>query len=88
LATWTCWEPNALDNLDDQYVNDIGHDATGRFIPYWNRLDGPIDVVPLAGYTDQIQRDASNVAYKSGEATIFQPTEYQSSGMSLHPTVA
>ena len=20
LATWTCWEPNALDNLDDQHI--------------------------------------------------------------------
>jgi methyl-accepting chemotaxis protein len=37
IAVWTCWEPNALDGKDAQYIGTEGTDKTGRFIPYWNR---------------------------------------------------
>lgn len=48
----TAWEPNAFDNLDAGYVNDPGHDATGRFIPYWARdgEHGSIVLEPLHDY--------------------------------------
>ena len=42
LGSWLIYEPNAFDNLDRQYSNTIGHDNTGRFLPYWNRLKGEI----------------------------------------------
>lgn len=87
LATWSCWKPDALDNLDYQYENNIGHDQTGRFIPYWNRLDGQIDVVPLTNYDELGWDDTSNVAYKSGKTIISQPIEYQSKNKSLHKIV-
>ncbi|MDR0759590.1 MAG: hypothetical protein LBF74_05700, partial [Treponema sp.] len=38
-SVWACWEPNALDGLDAQYVNTVGTDATGRYTPYWVRTD-------------------------------------------------
>ena len=34
LAVFTCWEPNALDGLDELYANTEHHDETGRVIPY------------------------------------------------------
>ncbi len=37
LGVYTAWEPGMLDGLDSLYANQNGHDATGRFIPYWNR---------------------------------------------------
>ncbi len=37
LGVWTGWEPNALDGKDSEFVNAAGHDATGRYLPYWNR---------------------------------------------------
>jgi methyl-accepting chemotaxis protein len=37
LGTWTCWEQNALDNMDILYAGAVGHDQTGRFAPHWNR---------------------------------------------------
>jgi methyl-accepting chemotaxis protein len=40
LGIWVCWEPNALDGLDSQYVNTEASDETGRFIPYWQRPTG------------------------------------------------
>jgi len=42
LGTYTLWEPNAFDGLDDRYVRAVAHDNTGRFIPYWVRGDDGI----------------------------------------------
>lgn len=51
VGVYTLWEPNAFDGLDAQYANTSGHDATGRFIPYWTRdANGNINMEPLAGY--------------------------------------
>jgi len=44
----TIWEPNAFDGLDAKFVNAPGHDATGRFVPYWTE-EGLTAVV---GYDD------------------------------------
>ncbi|GBC61541.1 methyl-accepting chemotaxis protein [Desulfonema ishimotonii] len=50
-GVYTCWEPEALDRLDEIYVGAPGHDRTGRFIPYWSRNDtGHIWVEPLVDY--------------------------------------
>ena len=54
LGTYTAWEPNALDGLDDIYKNSAGHDATGRFVPYWNRNEeGNVVQVPLEDYENE-----------------------------------
>jgi methyl-accepting chemotaxis protein len=50
LALYTCWEPNAFDGRDAQFAGAIGHDATGRFLPYWNRGSGKLIVEPLVDY--------------------------------------
>jgi len=51
LGTDTLWEPNAFDGQDAFYRGKLGHDLTGRFIPYWVRSDdGSINLVPLEGY--------------------------------------
>jgi methyl-accepting chemotaxis protein len=46
-AIWTCWEPNAFNNSNVKYQNATGHDGTGRYISYWSRLHGKIQVAPL-----------------------------------------
>jgi methyl-accepting chemotaxis protein len=33
------FEPGACDGKDRNFVDERGHDATGRFIPYWTRDD-------------------------------------------------
>ena len=37
LGSYSAWEPNALDGNDALYANTEAHDASGRFITYWNR---------------------------------------------------
>jgi methyl-accepting chemotaxis protein len=50
LGTYVAYEPNAFDGKDSDYVNDQGHDSTGRFVPYWSRIGGSVALDPLAGY--------------------------------------
>jgi methyl-accepting chemotaxis protein len=73
LAVWTCWEPNALDNQDFQYRNAIGHDATGRYVPYWNRLTGEVDVEPLKGYAKPGPGNVYLETLKSDKEVVTDP---------------
>ncbi|WP_260961773.1 methyl-accepting chemotaxis protein [Pseudomonas citri] len=58
LATY--WEPNAFDNKDSEYVNQPNHDATGRYLTYWQRATGSVQSEALTGYFPE---DASNQYY-------------------------
>jgi methyl-accepting chemotaxis protein len=50
LGAYVGYEPDAFDGKDARYLNTPGHDQTGRFIPYWNRLTGKLTLDPLADY--------------------------------------
>ncbi|WP_419656939.1 McpA: predicted methyl-accepting chemotaxis protein McpA (H1) [Desulfosarcina variabilis str. Montpellier] len=76
LAVWTCWEPNALDGKDSDFIDAFGHDETGRYVPYWNRLYGEIDVEPLVDYTVKGKGDYYLEPLKSNQEFIFEPTAY------------
>jgi methyl-accepting chemotaxis protein len=56
LGTYNAWEPNALDGRDAEFAKDANtdHDATGRFVPYWNRDEsGKIARQPLVEFESQ-----------------------------------
>ena len=51
LGSYSAWEPNALDGMDALYANTEAHDASGRFITYWNRDEtGKINRQALVEY--------------------------------------
>jgi methyl-accepting chemotaxis protein len=39
FSAYVGFEPNAYDGKDRSFIDERGHDATGRFIPYWTRDD-------------------------------------------------
>jgi methyl-accepting chemotaxis protein len=80
LGVWTCWEPNAFDGKDADYVGKPGHDATGRFIPYWNRGAGSIAVEPLVDYEKPGAGDYYLLAKQSGDETLIEPYSYKVAG--------
>ncbi|MGD9369632.1 MAG: cache domain-containing protein, partial [Desulfobacteraceae bacterium] len=80
LAVWTCWEPNALDGKDFQFSNAVGHDATGRYIPYWNRLSGEIDVEPLEDYDVPGKGDYYLETMQSDKEVVFDPIPIELNG--------
>ena len=58
LGTYTAWEPDAFDGNDALYRDTVGHDKTGRFIPYWSRSEsGEIRLDPLMEYEDQSRHE-------------------------------
>ncbi|MCE4223816.1 HAMP domain-containing protein [Methylobacterium sp. C25] len=50
IGAWTGWEPNALDGRDGEFAGTASSDASGRFMPYWNRGSGEIKREVLTGY--------------------------------------
>lgn len=54
LGSYSAWEPEALDGNDALYANTEAHDASGRFITYWNRdASGKIRRQALVDYESQ-----------------------------------
>ncbi|HSO18109.1 MAG TPA: methyl-accepting chemotaxis protein, partial [Desulfosarcina sp.] len=76
LAVWTCWEPNALDGKDSDFADAFGHDESGRYLPYWNRLSGDIDVAPLVDYNDPVKGAYYQEALRTGEEVVSNPIPY------------
>ena len=46
----TCWEPDAFDGKDSEFVNKPYHDETGRYIPYAYREGNQIKIDALVDY--------------------------------------
>jgi len=80
IGVWTCWEPNAFDGKDSEYANSKGHDNTGRYVPYWNRGGGKIDVEPLIDYEVEGNGDYYLLSKRSGKETILDPYKYPIGG--------
>ncbi|WP_406655964.1 PAS domain S-box protein [Methanolobus sp. ZRKC2] len=68
------YEENAFDGRDDEYAGTPGHDSTGRFVPYWNTIRGPISVEPLVNYEEQ---DYYQVPEKTKASVVTEPYFYQ-----------
>ncbi|CAN2047109.1 methyl-accepting chemotaxis protein [Candidatus Magnetomoraceae bacterium gMMP-1] len=83
LGTWTCWEPNALDGRDKEFINAKGHDSTGRYIPYWNKGGGSINVEPLLDYEQDGAGDYYLLCKRSGKETILNPYLYPIGGKEI-----
>ncbi len=80
IGIWSCWEPYALDGLDDQYVYSQGSDATGRFVSYWSNQNGNLMLTPLTGYDTAGAGDYYLLARDLGKATILDPYKYELDG--------
>ncbi len=80
FAIYTCWEPNALDNLDNKYKNTEGHDQTGRFIPYYFREGENYVNEPLEDYETEGIGDYYLIPKKRLAPTIINPYVYNANG--------
>src|SRR5690625_5175871 len=83
LTAWMFWEENAFDGNDEEYVNTIGHDNTGRFIPVWSQTEsGEFNVDPVIDYDvpgSDVYDNINNVL-ETGENSIFEPFYYEVDG--------
>ena len=76
LGASTGWEPNALDGKDAEYAGTPGHDGTGRFIPYWSRFGGPVELSPLVDYDKEGAGDYYILPFRTGKEQVIEPYEY------------
>ena len=85
-GTYSAWEPDALDGRDEEFRNrrEAGTDATGRFIPYWNRdQNGRIAMQSLVEY-DSRDRHPNGVMkggwyigpQENGRESVLDPLPY------------
>lgn len=79
-GVWTVWEPEALDGLDLQYANTPGYDKTGRFIPYWTKIDSKIDCTPLTDYDTSFWY--TNPLH-SDTGLLIEPNQYELQGKQM-----
>ena len=86
LGAYSAWDPNALDGRDKEFAGDTkeGYDATGRFIPYWNRDEkGKIARQALVDYentainTNGVGKGAWYLGSRStGKEIVLDPLPY------------
>jgi methyl-accepting chemotaxis protein len=83
LGVWSGWEPNAFDGRDAEFVGTAGHDATGRYVPYWNRGSGQLQVEPLLDYDKPGAGDYYQLAKASGREVMLEPYAYTVAGKDM-----
>ena len=77
LGVWTVWEPNAFDGKDTDFAGKPAHDASGRYIPYWNRGSTGIAVEALMDYEKPGIGNYNLLARESGQETLLEPYAYK-----------
>jgi methyl-accepting chemotaxis protein len=76
----TGWEPNAFDGKDAEYKDKPGHDASGRYVPYFIRKDGAAVVEALIDYDKEGAGDYYQVPKKTGKDFLTEPYTYNVGG--------
>lgn len=81
IDIWTVWEPNVLDKLDYKFKNTEGHDNSGRFIPYWTKVNGKISMVPLTEYVSGFWYENPKT---SQHGILIEPNKYELQGNMIY----
>jgi methyl-accepting chemotaxis protein len=77
MYCWATWEPNAFDNEDNNYINKLGNDNTGRFIPLWSRKGENLEL----SYCENIEgKKYYDIPKQTKESYITDPTTYEING--------
>lgn len=82
FGAWTCWEPNAFDNMDEEYINTPGHDHTGRYLPYFTKDEkGNLLLEPCTSYSEEDEySDWYQVPRKTKKEMVIPPTVFTAQG--------
>ena len=83
LATWSAWAPNALDGRDAEYAGRAPWDASGRYVPYWNRGSGQIIQEMLSQYDVPGVGDYALLPKNLDRAVAIEPYPYTVAGTNL-----
>ena len=74
LDIYTDWLPNAFDGKDSQFIGTDTADMDGRFIPWWARQGGVLQLQPTTGnYQDEASQDYFRLPMESRQETLIEP---------------
>lgn len=76
LATWTAWEPNTLDSLDDKYINEIDCTQSGCFSPTYYKDNGTIGIKYMSPDDVLFTEDYYTIPKNTLTTTILDPRYY------------
>lgn len=89
LAVYTMWEPDCFDGMDARNKHQPGSDASGRFVPYWNRdRSGLLRLEPITGFEAPGHRDFYLLARTTGREMVVEPYSYSVQGKPVLMTSA
>ncbi len=71
MGIWACFEPDAIDGRDSEYVNTPGHNEKGRYLSWWNRISGSIQM--SASSTPDESAAWYNEPMKTGREFVTEP---------------
>jgi len=74
IGVYLGYEPNAFDGRDADYINAYGHDTTGRFVPYCNKIEGSLMIEPLVHYDSS---DYYQLPKATGRDVLTEPYFYE-----------
>lgn len=81
LLAFSCGcEAQAFDGMDSQYASTPGHDASGRYIPYWHRGNGAIQLEALANYDKPGENDFYEHPRRTQKDVLMEPYLYPVGG--------
>jgi methyl-accepting chemotaxis protein/methyl-accepting chemotaxis protein-1 (serine sensor receptor) len=80
LGVWTGWDENAFDGKDKDFAGTKGHDASGRYMPYWVRSGDTIIKEVLVDYTVPGAGDYYIQPHDSQKMVIIEPYVYPIDG--------
>jgi methyl-accepting chemotaxis protein len=81
FGAYVAFEPNAYDGKDANFVDEWGHDSTGRFIPYWTRDGkGVGSLEPLMDYDTAGAGNYYQIPRHSGREAVIDPSVYKVQG--------
>ncbi|WP_317186269.1 methyl-accepting chemotaxis protein [Devosia sp. BK] len=83
LATWSAWQPQALDGRDAEFAGQAPWDVTGRFVPYWQRGSGTIVQEMLTGYDTPGAGDYALLPKSLDRAVAIEPYPYVVGGQEI-----
>ncbi len=83
LGMWTGWEPDAFDGKDKDWVGKPGHDATGRYVPYWVRSGDKIINEVLVDYTKPGAGDYYILPMTKQAPQVIEPYIYPVDGKNV-----
>ena len=77
-AVWSIWEPNSIDNLDENFINKVNSNSLGTFSPSYYRID---DEIKSEETTDtQYEEDFYDLPRDTRKTKMVEPYFYSYNG--------